>query len=430
LNLAALSSGLTNGATLTTSGSNSTLTLGVADAFNAGFMSTSNQTFGGTKTFNNDIIVSGLKFGGTLNTSNAYIGFGALSSLSTGYDNYAIGFNALNANTSGRWNVSIGSNTLSSNTTGYWNTAVGDNALRNGITSSGNTGVGNYALNVSTGSYNTAVGSGSLSLLTSGSYNVAIGASSSGTITSTQSIFIGYGAAAASTNSTNETVIGYNINGLGNNTTSIGNTNTTLARLYGDLLLSSNNGPISDAGNYPLQVVGNTLTSGSAYANTFVSTVATGNAPFAVSSTTPVANLNIGGTATALSTATNYVQASGPNPIIVSTANSFPSSVVSAIINTNGRPVQITLYGDLKVQYANEYCSIRLYRDNIALGTDVMIKNLTTDGASAPFSLNYIDNPVAGSYTYYLKVTSAGGPPGTLSFGATSAPTITLLELR
>jgi phosphotransferase system IIB component len=435
LNLGTLSSGLTNGATLTTSGSNSTLTLGVADAYNAGFVSTSNQTFGGTKTFNNDIIVSGLKFGGTLNTSNAFIGNGALSSLTTGYDNYAIGYNAMNATTTGHWNVGIGSNSLSSNTTGFWNTAVGDNSLRSVINTIGNTAIGNYALNVSTGNYNTAIGSSSLSLLTSGNYNVAIGASSAGTITSTESIFIGYGASAASNTSTNETVIGYNVSGYGNNTTSIGNSFTTMARIYGDLILgptySSSN--YTDAGDYPLQVNGNSLMTGNATANLFHSTVATGTAPFTVESTTPVANLSIGGnaaTASNLSTMPNYAQLTEVNPINVSTASTFPAQVIFTSINTTGHPVHVTVYGDLKVQFANEYCSVRLYRGTTALGSDVMINNLTTDGASAPFNLSVIDNPSAGSYIYYLKITAAGGPAGTISFGATTAPTISLLEIR
>ena len=434
LNLGSLSTtGISGGATLTTSGSNTTLTLGVADAFNPGFMSTTNQTFAGTKTFNNDVIISGVKFGATLNTSNTYIGEAALYSLTTGYDNFAAGRNSLYSNSTGHWNVGIGTQALYSNTTGSSNTAVGNNALKSVTTNTGNTAVGNFALNVSTGDYNTALGSAAFSLLTSGSYNVAIGASAAGTLTSTtQGIYIGYGSNSGTTNSQNEIVIGYNVNGYGNNTSSIGNPNTTMARVYGDLILAPTNSTTiyADAGSYPLQVNGNSLTTGSSSANTFISTVATGTSPFTVSSTTPVPNLNIGGTATALSTATNYVQSSASNPINVSTANTFPSQVVSSIINTNGRPVQVTVFGDIKVQYANEYCSIRLYRDNTAIGSELVIKNLTTDGASAPFSLNYIDNPTTGSYTYYLKITGAGGPAGTLSFGATTAPTITLLELR
>ena len=433
LNLGSLSTtGISGGATLTTSGSNTTLTLGVADAYNPGFMSTTNQAFAGTKTFNNDVIISGVKFGATLNSANIYMGETALNGLTTGYDNFAAGHSSLYANTTGHWNVGIGTQALYSNSTGYLNTAVGYNALKSVTTNTANTAVGGNALLVSTGDYNTAVGSSALSLLTSGNYNVAIGASSAGTITSTQSIFVGYAANAGTTNSQNEIVIGYNVNGYGNNTSSIGNPNTTMARVYGDLILAPTNSTTiyADAGSYPLQVNGNSLTTGSSSANTFISTVATGTSPFTVSSTTPVPNLNIGGTATALSTATNYVQSSAPNPINVSTANTFPSQVVSSIINTNGRPVQVTVFGDIKVQYANEYCSIRLYRDNTAIGSEIVIKNLTIDGASAPFSLNYIDNPTTGSYTYYLKVTAAGGPAGTLSFGATTAPTITLLELR
>jgi hypothetical protein len=338
----------------------------------------------------------------------------------------------LYSNTTGYLNVAIGTNALYANTTGTWNTAVGNNTLNANTTSSANVALGNTSLTRSTGSYNTGLGFNAFTNLTSGSFNLAIGSGAgSGTITATQSIFVGYGANSATNNSNNEIVVGTSVIGLGDNTTSIGNGSTNTSRIYGDLLLSSSNGAITDAGNYPLQVVGNTLTSGYATANTFISTVATGTSPFIVSSTTPVSNLSIGGTASALSTAPNYMQQSASlNPINISTASTFPVQVVSNVITTNGRPVQVSVYGDFKVQYANEYCSVRLYRDNTPLGSDVMIKNLTLDGASAPFNLIYIDNPVAGSYTYYLKLTSAGGPPGTLSFGATSAPTITLLELR
>jgi hypothetical protein len=434
LSLGAFSSSpSSNGATLTVNGTTSTLNLNQADANNPGILSAGAQYIGGAKTFMNDLTINGVKVGASnyVSGGNTVLGSSALNNINAGAYDIGIGPSAGYSNTSGSFNIAIGANALYNNSTGTTNTAIGTYALNAVSNTSGNTAVGASSASFSTGSYNTSIGSNSFSNLTSGNYNVAVGSTvASSPITSTQSIFIGYGANSATNNSTNEIAIGYSTTGLGSNTTAIGNLSTNTARIYGDLLLSSNNGTISDVGNYPLQVVGNTLTSGSASANTFISTVATGTAPFTVASTTPVPNLNIGGTATALSTATNYVQSTGPNPINVSTGTSFPSIVLNAIINTNGRPVQITAYGDVKVQYANEYCSIRLYRDNTAIGSEVVIKNLTTDGASAPFSLSYIDNPTTGSYTYYLKVTSAGGPAGSLSFGATSAPTITLLELR
>jgi hypothetical protein len=434
LNLGTIgSSSSANGATLTVSGSNSTLNLTPADATNPGLLTSGSQYIGGAKTFMTDITINGVKVGASnyVPGGNTVLGLSALNSITTGTYNIGIGPSAAYALTTGVYDVAVGGGALAANTSGFGNTAIGNNALNAVVTTNSNTAVGASSAQLSVGGSNTSIGASSFYRLVNGNNNVAVGSSAAyGTITSTQGVFIGSGASPANNSSTNEIAIGYNATGLGDNTTVIGNSSTNSTRIYGDLLLSQYNGAITDAGNYPLQVVGNTLTSGSSSANTFISTVATGTSPFTVSSTTPVPNLNIGGTATALSTATNYVQSSAPNPINVSTANTFPSQVVSSIINTNGRPVQVTVFGDIKVQYANEYCSIRLYRDNTAIGSELVIKNLTTDGASAPFSLNYIDNPTTGSYTYYLKITGAGGPAGTLSFGATTAPTITLLELR
>ena len=144
--------------------STSQINLEFADATHNGIVSTTNQTFTGTKTFatavNTPIITS---VGGGVITiasgaSQYPIGTGALVAVTSGTNLIAIGTNALAADTSGSRNIGIGSSALSTITTNNDSTAIGYNALK-----------------VNTASQLTAVGSGALAANTSGTENVAVG---------------------------------------------------------------------------------------------------------------------------------------------------------------------------------------------------------------------------------------------------------------
>jgi len=163
--------------------------------------------------------------------------------------NVAIGLGAGSVGT----NTRVGQTTLIVNTTGAQNTAIGNAAAASNTTGSGNTAIGASAGTANlTGSNNTSVGLTALAGLTSGSGNVAVGynagryrGGTSNPANTTNSIFIGYDNRPSSATDTNSIVIGYGTNGLGSNSTVIGNSSTVTSAVYGNLLL----GTTTDSGN-------------------------------------------------------------------------------------------------------------------------------------------------------------------------------------
>jgi hypothetical protein len=159
-----------DGATLTSG----ELKLQPASGTQGGVVTALNQTFGGAKTFIEDLKVN-----------NLTVGEGGAAG-STGLNNTTIGFNALQFNNANN-NTAVGHNALSSNVGGYQNTAIGSNALQTnvgepsnaipGVSSIGlyNTAVGFEALKLNISNNNTAVGIGTLSSNTMGFQNTAIG---------------------------------------------------------------------------------------------------------------------------------------------------------------------------------------------------------------------------------------------------------------
>ena len=128
------------------------------------------------------------------------------------------------------------------------NAAFGNQALKNTSTGERNVAVGMKALTLNvTGNDNTVVGFdalGSMGSLAAGSDNVAIGhmagryekgIGGNPNTLSTQSVFIGSDTLANDSNKTNQIVIGYGALANGDNSTVIGNTNTTKAKIYGDI---------------------------------------------------------------------------------------------------------------------------------------------------------------------------------------------------
>jgi hypothetical protein len=207
----------------------------------------------------------------TANTTGAYntsLGTSSLFTNTTGSNNTAVGNNSLNKNESGGNNVALGFKALESNTTGSYNVAIGANAIFQNTTTSNNVGIGYYAMRYNNASNNVAVGyyaGGGLGYnsSTAGGNNVFIGhqagyyagptTSSNTNTTGSNSVMIGYDVRPAATGETNEIVIsGYNGTastvGQGANTTSIGNSATTRAVIYGSTSLS-NLSPTASSGN-------------------------------------------------------------------------------------------------------------------------------------------------------------------------------------
>jgi len=179
--------------------------------------------------------------GGTSSSKGTFLGYQAGQFTTTGTNDMFVGYQSGANNTTGSYNNAIGFQSIYKNLSGSSNNAVGYQSLYSNTT----------------GGYNSAVGRGAMYSNASGSYNVAIGAlagmfqkDGSALADPENSIYIGYNAKGYSDSDNNSVVIGYNAVGLGANTTVIGNSSTTLTRLYGKLALGS------DTANQQLSVAG------------------------------------------------------------------------------------------------------------------------------------------------------------------------------
>jgi hypothetical protein len=236
-----------NGASISTT----TLTLQPADASNGGVVTTAAQTFAGAKTFSSDVTVNGITIGrgtGQL-ASNTAVGSSALSAITSGTGNTAIGVNALKSATVGVDNVALGKDALQANTTGSNNVGIGVVSGANNTSGGYNVSIGKESLqrNLS-GSTNVAVGPATIDQITTGNNNTVLGGfagryfgagDSNFLTTMNNGILIGYNTRPSANSSSNEIVIGTDAIGGGNNTLTIGNTNTLTGRIFGALSLPS-----------------------------------------------------------------------------------------------------------------------------------------------------------------------------------------------
>jgi len=202
-------------------------------------------------------------------TSRIAIGAGALDAVTTAWAQIAIGENALGSTTVGTTNIGIGNNAGASATDAgsciYIGhnagpvasvsncTIIGHNSCR-GVTGNAGSGtfIGNAILqngSVTTAPSATVVGASAFNLATNvtgctaignhaGSYVGATGTTTLGA--AENSIFIGVRSRANATSQTNQVVIGgVDAVGDGSNTTVLGTTATTQARVYGGTFLST-----------------------------------------------------------------------------------------------------------------------------------------------------------------------------------------------
>jgi hypothetical protein len=344
----------------------STLTLSAADGTKPGLVSTVAQTIAGAKTFsadiftNNDVrvgkgvagntsntVIGKLALGGTStvtneNVFNTAIGISAMQNSSgTGSYNTAVGANSAFFNNSGSHNTYLGYQTGYSTTSGTKNVAIGSGALYGSTTGNYLTGEGNNAIGFeamkdisTTASDNIAIGLSAGTKLTTGTKNIFIGSlagksistGSSANTTGKNSVLIGYDVRPLANADDNEIVIsGWNGTagtvGLGSNTTLIGSSTTTDARIMGALTLpnttsssSTTTGALIVSGGTgiagALNVGGATTITGAAtISNTTASSSTTTGALKVGGGAGIVGNVNVGGTlgvtgATTLSTLT------------------------------------------------------------------------------------------------------------------------------
>jgi hypothetical protein len=121
----------------------------------------------------------------------------------------------------------------------------------------------------------------------------------------------------------------------------------------------------------------------------------------------------------------NYSQVGGGASITL-TATSSPQTILSTTITTSGNPVRICAYGDAENTGAGYWSKLQFWRDSTQIGAIVHTEG-SNGSENTPFGMNYIDNPVAGTYTYYLKANEISG--GSIKFGESTAPTLNVQEL-
>jgi len=182
--------------------------------------------------------------------SNLAVGYQALFGNTIGAGNIALGFQAATSNTIGNGNSALGVTSLALNTTGSQNTAVGYNALFSNSSGTSNTSFG----------YQAGYGNASANANTTGSNNT----------------YLGYRTVGSGIANTNEMVIGYNAVGNGSNTTTIGNTSTTLTRVFG--VIQSTTYTVASLPSATTSGVGARAFVTDALAPTFGATVMTGGA--------------------------------------------------------------------------------------------------------------------------------------------------------
>jgi hypothetical protein len=187
---------------------------------------------------------------------------------------------------------------------------------------SGNANVGNLGTAtavITTGNIAT-INSG---LLQNGNSNVSITANSNVTITATSNATLVITSTGANISGTANVSGNANVGNIGTvNIVATGNANVTGNITGGNLVTSGSGGNISGA-NVVL-------------ANTFTSNVATGTAPFAVSSTTQVANLNVATAGNLINGTSNVIVTGSGNITVGSAGNAAIFTVTGTGANISG----------------------------------------------------------------------------------------------
>ena len=154
------------------------------------------------------------------------IGAGAGKALTTGASNTLVGYTAGNKLTQGGVNTLIGTGAGSNLTTGAGNVMVGSAAGRAMVGNSNNVAMGRESfLSVNSGDRNVSIGNQSLYR------NVAF----QNVTSATNCVTVGFGARNLLSTPTNEIIIGQQALGNGDNTTTIGNNQTTKTFLKGEV---------------------------------------------------------------------------------------------------------------------------------------------------------------------------------------------------
>ena len=232
--------------------------------------------------------------------------------VNTGSYNVFFGYQTGIANTTGTDNAFFGPLTGSKNTTGSLNTYFGSTAGSNNVS----------------GEKNTLIGTLSGYGLTSGSLNAFLGNESgryysTGTSSNTStnnSVLIGSDTRPFANGETNATVIGYQGRGLGSNTTVIGNSSTTRAKIWGSFENQSSG-----------TTTGNCLLVQNSTPTALLTVLDNGKTSFAATNT--AAGTTGAQTINKASGTVNFAAAT--NTLVVTNSLCTASSIVFAVVRTN-----------------------------------------------------------------------------------------------
>lgn len=299
-------------------------------------------------------------------------------------------------NTTAGSNTGIGYSTLLNNISGIGNTSVGYFALANNTTGNSNTGIGiNALINNTTGINNTAIGGGAGQFITDGTTPLTV---------STQSIFLGGGTRALANNSNNEIVIGVGVTGLGTNTTTIGNTSTTITRLRGAVQGGSF---VKDGGTSSqflmadgsVSIVDGSETKVQAGTNTTVTGTGTAENPYIINSTvsgggtaaryTPVVTLGVNTTAPLVTSHTytiigSAVTVAGTVNVSILTSGDASTFYISLPVNRATSGNFIVGFGNLGISQEH----VTVYTSDTATAMISFTSN--SSNVNATYSFTYL----------------------------------------
>jgi hypothetical protein len=89
------------------------------------------------------------------------------------------------------------------------------------------------------------------------------------------------------------------------------------------------------------------------------------------------------------------------------TVSATGSTIQSASITTSGFPVQVTVTGDAEPS-GGGWHELQIYRDSTAIG-EVFHIETPSSGYNMTIAMSVIDTPVAGTYTYSVKIIRSNG---------------------
>ena len=93
------------------------------------------------------------------------------------------------------------------------------------------------------------------------------------------------------------------------------------------------------------------------------------------------------------------------------TLSATSSTIQSATITTSGFPVKVTVTGDAE-PVGSGWHRLQIYRDSTAIG-EILHVQTTTGGVNMTIAMSTIDTPVAGTYTYSVKIVGSNGMSAT-----------------